>query len=69
MLFSKKIERSCQYCAHCTQLDENVILCVKRGVTEKRTKCRKFSYDPCKRVPVKAKAPDFEKYEEYDYSL
>ena len=69
MLFSKKIDRCCQFCAHCTNLDEHPILCVKKGVTEPRDNCRAFRYDPCKRVPAKAKALDFDKYKEYDYSL
>lgn len=69
MLFRKKIERCCQYCAHSTSLDEDTILCAKKGVVEPTSKCRRFSYDPCKRTPVKAKALDFDKYKEYDYSL
>jgi len=31
--------------------------------------CWKFKYDPTKRVPAKAKALDFQKYEDEDYSL
>ena len=69
MLFRKKIDRCCAYCLHCTALDEETVLCVKKGVRSRMGKCRKFTYDPCKRIPVKAKALDFTKYEEYDYSL
>lgn len=69
MLFRKKIERSCQYCVHSTDLDEDTVLCAKKGVTDRYGKCRKFTYDPCKRLPTKTKALDFSKFEEYDYSL
>ncbi len=69
MLFRKKIEKACVYCTHCTALDEYAVLCSKKGVKAPDDKCRKFRYDPCKRIPAKAKALDFEKYEEYDYSL
>ena len=69
MLFRKKMERSCQYCSQCTELDEDTVLCSRKGVTSRYGKCRKFRYDPCKRIPAKAKAVDFAKYEEYDYSL
>ena len=31
--------------------------------------CLAFRYDPCKRVPKKAKALDVSKYEQYDFSL
>ncbi len=69
MLFRKKIEKACAYCTHCTALDDYAVLCSKKGVKAPNDKCRKFHYDPCKRIPAKAKALDFEKYKEYDYSL
>lgn len=69
MLFRKKIERSCLYCAYGTKLDDESILCTKRGVVLADSKCRKFLYDPTKRVPAKPKAPDFQKYSEEDFKL
>lgn len=68
-LFRKKIEKRCEYCTHSTLLDEDTVLCAKKGIRGNDDKCRKFHYDACKRVPVKPKALDFEKYNEYDYSL
>ena len=69
MLFRKKIPHSCEYCANGTKIDEEQILCSKRGVITDMEKCRKFKYDPCKRIPSKPKALDFSKYDEYDFSL
>ena len=69
MLFRKKIERSCEYCQHGTQLEEGIILCAKKGVKSTEDKCLRFRYDPCKRTPPKPKALDFSKYEEMDFSL
>ena len=69
MLFRKKIEKACTYCMYGTQIDQEQVLCIKKGVVPPDGKCRKFCYDPCKRVPLKAKALDFEKYNEEDYSL
>lgn len=69
MLFRKKIERSCLYCAHGTAIDDSQVLCIKRGVVSGEKPCRKFKYDPCKRIPPKAQAVDFEKYDDEDYSL
>ena len=69
MLFRKKIQRSCAYCVYGAHLEDGVILCAKKGIKNESDKCRRFRYDPCKRIPVKAKALDFKKYNEEDFSL
>ncbi len=69
MLFRKKMEHCCQYCIHSTALDEDTVLCCKKGIRSCSGKCYRFHYDPCKRIPPKQKALDFSQYEEYDYSL
>ena len=69
MLFRKKIEKSCAYCAHAAKIDEGQVLCIKRGVVPVDKKCRKFTYDPLKRIPHKQKSLDFEQYRDVDFSL
>ena len=69
MLFRKKQPRACCYCIHGTTLNEGQILCVKRGIRDENSSCRKFCYDPCKRIPPKPKSPDFTQYEQDDFSL
>lgn len=69
MLFRKKISRSCSYCRFATRLDNEQVLCVKKGVRALDSKCMRFRYDPCKRIPSKAKAMDFSKYNNEDFSL
>ena len=69
MLFRIKMERSCQYCRFGTQINEEMMLCAKKGIVQPCDDCRKFRYDPFKRVPPKPKALDFSKYEEDDFSL
>lgn len=69
MLFRKKIARSCAYCIHGVVLEDDQVLCAKKGVRSVDNKCRKFKYDPCKRIPIKAKAMDFSKYQQEDFSL
>ena len=69
MLFRKKIERSCSYCEYATKIDDEQVLCSKKGLRAASAKCRKFSYDPCKRIPSKPKAPDFSQFTEQDFSL
>ena len=69
MLFRKRMEKSCSYCRFGTMLDEELALCTKRGVVSAGRKCRKFQYDPLKRVPSKPKTLDFTKYDSEDFSL
>ena len=69
MLFRKKIEKSCMYCVHGAALDEEAVLCCKRGVVSPDRKCRKFRYDPYKRIPPKPKQPNFEQFTDEDFSL
>ncbi len=69
MLFRKKITRSCSYCQYGTSICEQQVLCVKRGVVSIYDSCRKFRYNPLKRIPPKVKALDFQKFDETDFSL
>ena len=69
MLFRKKIQRSCSYCTYGTKLEEGLILCSKKGIRTDCGGCFRFRYDPSKRIPVRPKALDFQKYDEEDYSL
>lgn len=69
MFFRKRIARSCSYCSLGTKLEDGQILCSRKGIKDPGGKCRKFVYDPCKRIPPKPKALDFEKYDQEDYSL
>ena len=69
MLLKSKYPRSCSYCKYGTKLQEDTVLCTKHGVVSPATSCRRFTYDPCKRIPLKTKAPDFQKYSDEDFSL
>ena len=69
MLFRKKMEPSCTYCRHGAHLEDGTILCIKKGIVSESDKCFRFRYDPCKRIPVKAKTLDFSRYKEEDFSL
>ena len=69
MLFRKKHPRSCSYCIHGTKLNDDEVLCVRKGVVRVDKTCCRFKYDPFKRIPLKAKAADFSKYDNEDFSL
>ena len=62
-LFSKKISQSCEYC-HIGEkcLDDETILCTNSGVVDPSYHCKKFKYDPLKRVPkINPHSHDFKK--------
>lgn len=69
MLFRKKMPKSCSYCVHGTRLNEDEVLCMRKGIVAADKHCLKFTYDPCKRVPLKRKASDFSKYDSDDFTL
>lgn len=69
-LFRRKIDAACAYCAHGADISEGFVNCSKKKrLMSPDEHCARFTYDPLKRVPVKQKALDFSKYEEYDFSL
>ena len=50
-LFQTSIEPRCAYCARGKALDQDQVLCPKKGVMSAGSHCRSFRYDPLKRVP------------------
>lgn len=69
MLFRKKTPRACETCLYGTDFSNNQVLCTKHGVIDAGCSCRKYRYDPCKRIPPTMKAPDFSRYNEDDFKL
>jgi len=69
MLFRKKIQRLCAHCAFGGKIDDDTVICQKCGVVPAEHQCRRFRYDPLKRVPPQPMPQNFEKYNESDFSL
>lgn len=69
MLFRKKIDPRCAYCVNGVDIGDGNIACTHRGVVPEDFHCRKFEYDPLRRVPPQPAAPDFSKYDDTDFSL
>ena len=69
MLFQKKIEPRCAYCQRGTELDEEKILCAKRGVVDRAGHCRAFRYAPLKRVPPPPPSLDLGSLKDEDFTL
>ncbi|MFI3253231.1 MAG: hypothetical protein R3Y63_02655 [Eubacteriales bacterium] len=58
-LFKKDIDPLCIYCQHGRPLSQEEVACDKKGIMEATSHCRKFSYDPLKRVPPRPRKADF----------
>ncbi len=69
MLFEKKMEPRCSYCARGTDLADGNVACRKKGVVSAGYACRAFRYDPLKRTPPKPVTPDFSKLKDEDFTL
>lgn len=69
MLFSKKIEPRCAYCQRGARLSEDKVMCLKKGIVSAASQCRRFRYDPLKRVPPKPQAFSRSKFSEEDFLL
>ena len=70
MLFRKDIEKNCSYCTHSAKTMESAyLICSKKGIVPCDHSCRRFKYDPLKRIPLKQKPEDFSKYDDVDFSL
>lgn len=69
MLFRKNIERACAYCVHSGKVDEETCICARKGIVPADHKCRRFKYDPLKRVPSRQKPKDFSACDDLDFSL
>lgn len=68
MLFRKNIDRYCAYCQFSGRIDEEHVICQFCGVVPGEHHCRRFRYDPLRRVPGRPNAAKAEE-NEADYSL
>lgn len=51
MLFSKDNPPRCAWCRHGSQLDDDTVLCDRKGPVDAAGACRRYRYDPFKRTP------------------
>ena len=67
-LLGENITPKCQYCLFGVPApDGNAVLCTKTGVSDKDASCKKYRYDPLKRVP--RAAPEMLSFTADDFSL
>lgn len=69
MLFRKDIDPRCAYCKRGAQINEQEVVCVKRGIVPMESSCRSFRYDPLKRIPPRPAVLDTARLKEEDFSL
>ncbi len=49
---SRDVQAVCEYCEHAVLInDEENVLCGKKGIINRSSSCRKYVYDPLKRIP------------------
>ena len=52
-----QLERMCITCEHSVSLvDESIVLCKRRGIVPAGNICKRFVYDPLKRIPPRRTA-------------
>lgn len=68
-LFNKKIDPQCSYCTFSHHLTIEEIICDKKGIRDKGNFCKKFRYDPLKRIPPRPKKMDFSGFSPEDFVL
>lgn len=67
-LYGENIDKSCGYCEHGKAApDGETVLCIKKGVVTPDFHCRRFKYDPLKRVPKRR--PPLPEYSPEDFEL
>lgn len=57
VIFRKDVDPACCYCRHASPAEEGSCICLKRGIVSLWDSCRRFSYDPLKRVPEQTPRP------------
>ena len=65
--FGKNIEPSCEYCTHSIKKDEQITCSV--NIQDTAAGCKKYSYNPLKRIPKTAPLIKKGNYNDKDFSL
>lgn len=67
-LYGNAITPACEICRNGRRSsDGKVILCLRKGIMDLTDRCRKFEYDPLRRVPYAQ--PELQTYSEADFRL
>ena len=69
MLFRKKMEPRCAYCDKGRTLDDEQVICTKKGIVAPEDHCPSFRYDPLRRVPPRPVKLDADKLKQEDFEV
>jgi hypothetical protein len=69
MLFRKSIEPRCSYCQRANPIENEEVICVKKGIVDESFSCRHFVYDPLKRIPPTPAVLDLSTLDDADFEL
>jgi hypothetical protein len=64
-LFGKSIQPACEYCELAAARSEKGVVCPRNGVVAPEHSCRRYTYDPTKRVPPRPIPLDAYKTEDF----
>ena len=69
MLFRKRVSHYCSYCIHAAKINDDEMICEKKGIVPAANQCSRFRYDPLKRVPARKKPQNFDRFQKEDFAL
>lgn len=69
MLFRKKMEPRCAYCAKGRKIGEDQVACVRRGIMAPEDSCGSFTYDPLRRIPPRPLKVTTDRLKQEDFEL
>ncbi len=69
MLFSKEIRPCCAYCTNSRQVNDKEAVCKKHGIVSLQYRCKRYEYDPTKRVPPEPARLEKDSFSKEDFSL
>ena len=68
-LFRKNIEPRCAYCAKGSAINDQEVICQRKGIVDAAFHCRAFRYDPLKRVPPRPVKLETTRLTEEDFKI
>ena len=68
-LFRKDMEPRCAYCAMGNMINDREVVCPRKGVVAMEYHCRRFQYDPFKRVPPRPVKLETSRLTAEDFSI
>lgn len=68
-LFRREMEPRCAYCRQGEAISEREVICLRRGLVMAEDSCRRFRYDPLKRVPPRPASLEIGRLRKEDFSI